>query len=74
MHLPSEHTIGPAFLEEIASRCAFSGGQIRNAVLHASLLALEDDGSITEFHLRSAVHREYLKQGANCPLRRIAES
>jgi len=73
IHLPPEHTISSAFLEEIASRCAFSGGQIRNAVLHASLLALAEGGTVTECHVRSAVQREYLKQGGICPLRRIAD-
>ena len=29
------------FLEDLAARCALSGGQIRNAALHASLLALD---------------------------------
>ena len=69
IHLPPDHGIGAPFLEEIASRCAFSGGQIRNAVLHASLLALADGGTVTEYHVRSAVQREYLKQGGICPLR-----
>jgi ATPase family associated with various cellular activities (AAA) len=69
VHLPPEHAIGSEFLEEIASRCGFSGGQIRNAVLHASLLALADGGTVTEYHVRSAVQREYLKQGGICPLR-----
>jgi hypothetical protein len=69
VHLPPDHRISSPFLEEIASVCAFSGGQIRNAVLHASLLALANGGTMTEHHVRTAVQREYLKQGGICPLR-----
>jgi hypothetical protein len=69
VHLPPDHGIRAACLEEIVSRCAFSGGQIRNAVLHASLLALASGGIMTEDHVRTAVQREYLKQGGICPLR-----
>ncbi len=60
------------FLFEIASRCELSGGQIRNAVVHASLLALDDGGVVSAANLEAAVRREYLKQGASCPLRHCA--
>src|SRR5262249_45477397 len=36
LHLPATHTIPATLLTEVASRCTLSGGQIRNAVLHAS--------------------------------------
>src|SRR5439155_19922320 len=42
LHLPATHTIDGELLQEVAERCELSGGQIRNAVLHASLLALDD--------------------------------
>src|SRR5262249_47826187 len=72
MHLPMEHAVEPSLLHEVATRCALSGGQIRNAVLHASLLALENRQVITSGYLETAVQREYSKAGAVCPLRRVA--
>jgi hypothetical protein len=69
LHLPPEHAADLSLLGEIAGRCALTGGQIRNAVLHASLLALENGGRISSAHLEAAVRREYRKAGADCPLR-----
>lgn len=69
LHLPPAYPIDHALLEEIAARCALNGGQIRNAVLHASLLALNDGGVINSAHLVAAVQREYRKSGGVCPLR-----
>lgn len=68
-HLPHAHEIPAALLRETALRCEMTGGQIRNAVLHASALALALGGSITGAHLAAAVKREYRKLGAVCPLR-----
>lgn len=70
LHLPPDHTVERAALEEVAHRCALTGGQIRNAVLHASLLALGDGGPVTTAHLEAAVQREYRKAGSVCPLRK----
>lgn len=67
-HLPQTHTVGPAFLEEVAGRCVLTGGQIRNAALHATLLALHDHSSVDDAQLEAAVQREYRKAGASCPL------
>jgi SpoVK/Ycf46/Vps4 family AAA+-type ATPase len=69
LHLPQAHTVDVEWLDEVAERCVLSGGQIRNAVLHASLLALDDGGALNEAHLLAAVRREYRKEGAVCPLR-----
>ena len=69
MHLPELHAIDSALLAEVAGRCALTGGQIRNAALHASLLAIEDGGIVTSSKIESAVQREYRKAGAVCPLR-----
>lgn len=74
LHLPSDHRVDPDFLDEAASRCVMSGGQIRNAVLHASLLAIESRGPLTTSHLDAAVRREYRKAGGVCPLRRAESS
>lgn len=69
LHLPATHAIDHAMLEETVERCTLTGGQIRNAVLHAALLALDDGGLITNLQLEAAVQREYRKLGAICPLR-----
>lgn len=73
MFLPTTHSVGHDILTEIASRCAMTGGQIRNAMLHASLLALSNGGIITSDYLEAAVRREYRKVGAVCPLRRQSD-
>lgn len=54
-------------LERVALRCALSGGQIRNAALHATLLALDSTGRIGPHELRLALEREYRKVGQQCP-------
>jgi hypothetical protein len=68
-HFPPGVRLHEEFLMEVATRCKFTGGQIRNIALHAAVLALADDGEIRAAHVESAIHREYLKQGSVCPLR-----
>ena len=68
LHLPVDHRIDHAWLREAAVRCTVSGGQIRNAVLHASLLALDQGRPLSTAHVATAIHREYRKTGAVCPL------
>lgn len=68
-HLPQPSSVSPPLLEEIAVRCALTGGQIRNAALHATLLALSDGGQVRDQHLTAALQREYRKAGASYPLR-----
>ena len=70
LHLPLDHGVDPAWLQEAALRCDLSGGQIRNAVLHASLAALECGRTVSTPDLLDAVHREYRKSGTVCPLPR----
>jgi len=72
LHLPADHSVDPAWLEDAAVRCALSGGQVRNAVLHAALLALDDGRRLDTSHTLLAVQREYRKMGSVCPLRRAA--
>jgi hypothetical protein len=67
--LPAGHAIDDGFVDEVAGRCALTGGQIRNAVLHAALLALERDAAVDSEDVELAVRREYRKSGAACPLR-----
>jgi hypothetical protein len=68
LHLPPTHVVDSSFLEEAAGRCTLNGGQIRNAALHASLLAIEDGGIVTSALLEAAIKHEYSKAGAVCPL------
>ena len=70
LHLPPDHAVEFSLLEEVAGRCVLSGGQIKNAALHASLLALEDGGIVTSAMVGDAIEREYRKAGGVCPLRR----
>lgn len=69
LHLPNEHAVDATVLREMAGRCRLTGGQIRNAVIHASVLALDDGGIINSSHLESGVLHEYSKAGSVCPLR-----
>ncbi len=74
LHLPASHAVDPDFLNELATRCALGGGQIRNAVLHAALIAVHTGTRIDTAGLEVAVRREYRKSGAVCPLRPTAMS
>jgi hypothetical protein len=69
LHLPRGHVVSPDFLDELATRCVLSGGQIRNAVQHASLQATALRRTVDGALLDAAVRREYRKAGAVCPLR-----
>ena len=75
-HLSDTHRVGPACLQEVAAQCALTGGQIRNAVLYATLLAVDDGGAgaVGDEEIEAAVRREYLKAGASCPLSRRART
>lgn len=65
-HLPAQHEVAQDLLDEFSLRCVLSGGQIRNIVLHAALLA--GDKVIGERELYRAVQREYRQMGGLCPL------
>ena len=69
IHLPTPNAVDRAYLSDVATRCALGGGQIRNAVLHASLLALDAETVVDTAMIDAAVRREYRKLGALCPLR-----
>ena len=68
IHLPESHQIDASLLREVARRCELTGGHIRNAVLHATVLALDVGGKIQTAHLEQGVLREYEKSGQICPL------
>ncbi|MDA8018116.1 MAG: ATP-binding protein [Thermoanaerobaculia bacterium] len=69
LHLPMDHRVDDHYLEQVAVRCTLHGGQLRNAALHAALLAL-DDGSdtVSVRHLDAALRSEYRKAGGTFPL------
>ncbi len=74
-HLPADHAVDAGALAMIAQRCALTGGQIRNAALHAWLLAMRRTPSRvvpTTADVDAGVRREYRKVGAVCPLRAAA--
>jgi len=75
LHLPENHIVDYAYLEQLSVRCAMTGGQIRNAALLAILLALEDNnGIVSNLHLEKAIQSEYRKAGAVCPLNENGEA
>lgn len=61
--------IDQGWLQQVACRCALSGGQWRNVVEHARLLALRAGRAVDAGHLHAALVREYRKNSAQCPLR-----
>lgn len=69
LHLPVDHEVDDAALENAALRCAMTGGQIRNATLNAALLALDENRKVSVEHFVEAIHSEYRKAGAICPLK-----
>lgn len=64
-----DHRVSDDLVQEIAVRCALSGGQLRNVALHARLLALDRQRAIGDHELREALVREYRKTEAHCPLK-----
>ena len=67
-HLPHTHDVDPLLLTEVARRCTLTGGQIRNAALHATLLSIDADEPLSSEHLLEAVRREYRRSGASYPM------
>jgi hypothetical protein len=67
-HLPSGHDVPVDALEEIASRYAFTGSQIRNAVVHGSLVALGRSGVLQQEDLLAGIEVEHRKAGASLPV------
>jgi hypothetical protein len=67
LHLPDGHRVAPELLRDVSDRCAMNGGQIRNAALQATLLALDDGGTVEDVHVGRAIAAEYGKAGALSP-------
>ncbi|RYE40748.1 MAG: AAA family ATPase [Hyphomicrobiales bacterium] len=70
LHLPPGHEVGAAHLEEVSARAEMTGGQIRNAAMHAAFLALHEGCPVGDRHLDRAVAVEYGKAGAVSPFQR----
>ena len=66
-HLGPQHAVPEDVLARVALRCSLAGGQIRNAALHATLLALHEGQAPGAWHLQQALAREYRKAGQRCP-------
>jgi ATPase family associated with various cellular activities (AAA) len=64
-----DNNIDDDWLQEVSSRCALTGGQWRNVVAHARLLAIKEGSTINADSLYTALVREYRKSGGHCPLR-----
>lgn len=73
-HLPANHAVDAAFLDNVAARCRLTGGQIRNAILSAASLALDRDEPLSNAHIQRAVRGEYHKTGATSALDERTES
>ena len=69
LHMPEQHTVSEHFIRQVSLRCQLTGGQIRNAALHATVQAVEAGSPVDETFLAEGVHREYTKIGAASPLR-----
>jgi hypothetical protein len=67
-HLPAEHAVTDVALANVATACRLTGGQIRNAAVHAALLALAGERPIGDEALTAAVERELTTAGRSSPL------
>jgi ATPase family protein associated with various cellular activities (AAA) len=68
-HLPQRHAVTAPALERLATACRLTGGQIRNAAVHATLLAVDADRLVDDRCLVAAVERELTVAGKTSPLR-----
>lgn len=68
LHLPHEHAVSNEFLWHVALRCDLTGGQIRNAALHATVVALDAEVAVNDELLIAGIKREYAKSGTPSPL------
>jgi SpoVK/Ycf46/Vps4 family AAA+-type ATPase len=68
LHLPPDSVVTRTLLDDVAQRCSLTGGQIRNAGLAATLIAMDAGDPVDDEHLLLAIEGEYRKAGALCPL------
>lgn len=67
-HLPERHAVSRPAIEHIAAVARLTGGQIRNASVHAALLAVDAGRMVDDATLRTAVAREFTLAGLSSPL------
>ena len=63
LKLPAGHLVDDALVYELAARHRLTGGQIRNAALHATMLALDADRPVGPDDVLAAVEAEHRKSG-----------
>ena len=68
LHLPADQRVSDGFMARVVQQCTLTGGQIRNAALHASLLALQNRKTVQDTHLHEALQREHRKASLPYPL------
>lgn len=68
LHLPDRHGVSEQLLQQASLRCHLTGGQIRNAALHGTLLAVGTDAPMSDGFFTQGIQREYTKMGAVSPL------
>lgn len=68
LHIPEQHEVSQNFIRTASLRCQLTGGQIRNAALHAAVLAVEANRLLDDAFLAEGIRREYTKMGAASPL------
>jgi hypothetical protein len=74
IHLPERCAVSDRLLDDVARRCQLTGGQIRNAALHAVLLSLGAGTSVDDAALTAAVDREYRRAGLTSPLVAVVDA
>jgi ATP-dependent 26S proteasome regulatory subunit len=67
-HLPQRHAVTAPTLDRLATMCRLTGGQIRNAAVHAALLALDAGRLVDDGCLVAAAEREMTVAGKTSPL------
>jgi SpoVK/Ycf46/Vps4 family AAA+-type ATPase len=68
LHLPAAGAPDDAYLAELSQRFVMTGGQIRNAALQATMLAVADNhGAVLPRHIELAILSEYQKTGVLGP-------
>jgi hypothetical protein len=65
LHLPADHVLDAATLEEVSLRYALTGGQVRNAALYAAVGAIARQERVGRQDLYAAIELEHRKAGAS---------
>jgi len=68
LHLPTGHVVSGELLDALAVQCVMTGAEIRNTVVHATLLALDEGCRVGDEQVAEATRRELEKAGRVSPL------